>query len=155
MKTFRERVLTKIAVGEEGQCWPWVGAYKSYGYGYLRIGDSKGGKKEGVWKDIPAHRAAYMVFHGDIPADMFVLHSCDNRGCCNPAHLRLGTLQENSRDMVFRRRGNMIPKLNEDQIREIRKKRSEGKEVHELAEEYGVAKSTIYGVVACYRWKTI
>lgn len=150
-KTLREKVLTKIAVGADDECWPWIGGYKSFGYGYLRVQDFS----EKGWYDIPAHRAAYMIFHGEVPLGLYVLHSCDNRGCCNPKHLRVGTIQENSRDMMNRGRGNIVPRLNIEQVREIRRKRLLGVSLNELAKEYGVSISTISGIAHHYCWKNI
>jgi hypothetical protein len=58
------------------------------------------------------------------------MHTCDNRLCCNPAHLRLATQADNVADMHAKgraytgdrprgsRHGNA--KLTEDQVREIR-----------------------------------
>lgn len=42
-----------------------------------------------------AHRVAYILTKGDIPDGLLILHSCGNRRCCNPAHLRQGTQSEN------------------------------------------------------------
>jgi hypothetical protein len=57
-----------------------------------------------------AHRIAWMISHGDIPEKMFVLHKCDNRLCCNPDHLFLGTQQDNMDDMVSKGRSKLISK---------------------------------------------
>ncbi len=48
-----------------------------------------------------AHRVSWVIHNGGIkePKKM-VMHRCDNPGCVNPLHLRLGTCSENTRDMV-------------------------------------------------------
>lgn len=51
-----------------------------------------------------AHRAAYTVHNGPIPAGMVVRHTCDNVGCIEPTHLIVGTYADNSRDAVERDR---------------------------------------------------
>ena len=38
------------------------------------------------------------------PDDMVIMHTCDNRACCNPLHLRLGTQQENILDCLAKGR---------------------------------------------------
>jgi hypothetical protein len=53
-----------------------------------------------------AHRAAYILVHGSIPAGLYILHSCDNKRCVNPNHLRAGTPVDNMRDMHQRGRDN-------------------------------------------------
>jgi hypothetical protein len=50
-----------------------------------------------VWK---AHRVAWTLANGPIPAGMHVLHTCDNPPCCNPGHLWLGTQADNMADMA-------------------------------------------------------
>lgn len=71
------------------ECWEWQGTrMKTRGYGRISI--------RGVL--YAAHRLAYEMAKGPIPADLFVCHSCDNPPCCNPAHLFLGTALDNNRD---------------------------------------------------------
>jgi hypothetical protein len=47
-----------------------------------------------------AHRVAFTIVYGQIPAGMFVLHSCNNKLCVNVEHLRLGTHKENMDDIA-------------------------------------------------------
>jgi hypothetical protein len=76
-------------------CWPWRSACDGKGYGALTIGSP-------TTRRVTANaaRLAYLLTYGDIPVGLNVLHHCDNPPCCNPAHLWLGTILENSRDMV-------------------------------------------------------
>jgi hypothetical protein len=47
---------------------------------------------------------AWIITNGSIPNSMHVLHICDNKACCNPAHLYLGTHQDNMADVKARGR---------------------------------------------------
>ncbi len=68
-------------------CWPWTRG-GSGGYGLF--------KRKG--KNVGAHRLAWELTNGPIPSAMFIRHTCDNPPCCNPAHLLIGTTQDNTQD---------------------------------------------------------
>lgn len=77
-------------------CWPWLGAHDRYGYGAFRAKSRMPPRS--------SHRVAWEISRGAIPRGMHVLHSCDNPACCNPAHLRLGSHQDNMTDKKLRGR---------------------------------------------------
>lgn len=82
----RRRFWAKVD-RRDGECWAWTGATKKYGRGWFGL---KG-------TPVYAPRVSWAIANGCEP-DGLVLHSCDNANCVNPAHLRVGTFQENIRD---------------------------------------------------------
>ena len=89
--SLEERLWRKINKKSEDKCWEWIGATSSSGYGVLQ----KGGRGEGV---VRAHRLSYEIHHGEIPKDKIILHSCDNKLCCNPSHLSAGDHSQNIKE---------------------------------------------------------
>jgi hypothetical protein len=147
---FIER-LKDCTVSEKG-CWEWNGRLDRHGYG--RFG-RKGGK---------AHRVAYRILVGTFPEKLCVLHECDNRRCINPAHLFLGTQQDNTADRhrKGRTRGakqgeaHHCAVLTEEKVIGIIKEYAKGGvSQRRLAARYGVHQVTISEIVTGKIWTHI
>lgn len=87
-----ERFWAKFVRLDSG-CWQWTGAMTPQGYGHLRTGG----------RHVGAHRFAYELLVGPIPAGLHIDHLCMNPSCCNPAHLEPVTQEENNRRMMAAR----------------------------------------------------
>lgn len=89
-----ERFWEKVdrSAGPSG-CWPFLGCRSPLGYGRFNLGN----------RSVPASRVALILTSGD-PGKLYVLHSCDNPPCCNPAHLRAATQRDNIHDAQIRGR---------------------------------------------------
>jgi len=87
---------TKINKQEIEKCWEWIGTTDRNGYGSLQINK----------KYYLAHRLIYYFHYNVWPNGLVVRHKCDNRKCCNPHHLELGTDKDNARDTINRGRNN-------------------------------------------------
>lgn len=85
------RFWTRVDRGTANACWEWCGGIKGRGYGSLWI--------PGARQNVFAHRIAYALLKGAPPDGALVLHTCDNKPCCNPKHLFLGTHEDNMADM--------------------------------------------------------
>ncbi len=100
-----------------------------------------------------AHRLSFLIKNGFIDPDLFVIHSCDNKRCVNPAHLSQGTLQENGRqalerDRVKRGEHHGMAKLLETDVQQIRNLyASGGMTQREIAEEFGVRDPQVCRIV--------
>jgi hypothetical protein len=103
--TEQERIISRIVIDENG-CWLWCGTSKNkngkFNYGRLTVGSRTDGKR----KNVSAHRYSYSVFTADIPDGLNVCHTCDVPRCVNPAHLFLGTRQDNVDDRQKKGRNN-------------------------------------------------
>lgn len=99
-------------------------------------------------KKTTVHRYIYEECFGYVDKGLFILHSCDNRRCINPEHLRVGTHLENMKDMTARGRqckGSDSPhaKLTEVDIVEIRSLIEKKKSDTEIARKFNVSRTTI------------
>ncbi len=123
----------------------WTGTIDRLGYGRF------GGKL--------AHRFAWMFANGPIPAGSSILHSCDNRWCVNPRHLRPGTHLDNMKDMAVRGRGVAhsgeacgASKLKLAQVTEIRQRRTSGETLKSIAAAFGIHWSTVARISQGETW---
>jgi hypothetical protein len=99
--TFRHatavRFWRKVDCSGDG-CWEWQTCVNSNGYGAFGV----------LGAQVYAHRIALQLSGVDVPVHMCTLHSCDNRRCCRPSHLRVGTDAENIADRDSRGRHGSI-----------------------------------------------
>lgn len=113
-------------------CWPWIGHRIAAGYGRVRLN----GKATG------AHRRALELSTGPAPdGKPYACHSCDNPPCCNPAHLRWGTHQENVDDKISRGRARSHPRKIDLEV--AGGMRSEGASYEEIARVFGVNQASV------------
>jgi hypothetical protein len=136
-------------------CWLWRASFRRDGYGQFWIGG----------KNNAAHRVSWFLEHEEWPK-LCVLHACDVKACVNPAHLFLGTKQDNTKDMDEKGRRNTSgapkgeehpnAKLTEDAVRAIRAEYATGETTQlKLAKKYGMGKSMIGYITAGTFWKHI
>lgn len=93
-----ERIWRMVRRGRPDECWPWTGHITKLGYGCTHWYENN----RRVTRH--AHQGVWRLTNGPIPSGLCVLHRCDNRACCNPAHLWLGTVGDNNRDRHAKRR---------------------------------------------------
>jgi hypothetical protein len=130
-------------------CWNWTGYLNERGYGQFDYNQ----------KTCLAHRVSFILFKEAIPEGLFILHSCDNRKCVNPDHLRIGTNQENMNDKVARGRQafmkgetNGRSKLKEIVVREIIELSNSGISQKEIANQFEINNSTVSKIINKKLW---
>ena len=137
----------KVGRKTKSGCRNWKGELDPKGYGHTCF--------KGVFTT--AHRIAYMLTSGEIPEGKVVMHGCDNRACCNPEHLKVGTQAENLADMRAKGRANDKPpkgekhgmcKLTFEQVKSIRVEYATSRiSQAKLAQKYGVGGTQISRII--------
>lgn len=149
-----ERFNEKYIPEPNSGCWIWTASCISqHRYGFFRYKNTT-----------KAHRASWMLHHGDIPKGMLVCHKCDVRECVNPDHLFLGTHLDNNRDRDRKGRHvwKLIPneakdrgeachraKITESDVRAIR---ASSLGLTEMGRLYGLAPRTIWQIRTRKTW---
>ena len=125
-KTPIERLENSLSTLDPSKCWE-TNLSGVDGYGRIRLTNQK---------RVMAHRLAYEAYNAEpIPEGLLVCHRCDNRKCCNPEHLFLGTAADNNRDKAQKGRWNGKHSLSPDDYETIRNSSLDSKQ---LAVQYGV-----------------
>ena len=149
-----ERFWSRIKVLTAKDCWEWQGYLSPKGYGKIFIERGK--------SMMLVHRFSYILHHGSIPDNLFVLHRCDNPRCVNPNHLWLGTKNDNNQDCIAKgRRNNVGSKgeshpnvsLTDAQVIEIRNLFANHRTIQEIATQYGMSHGAISHIVKGRSWK--
>lgn len=130
-------------------CWLWTDHTIAGGYGRFQSNHRR----------VLAHRFAWETAGGPVPDGMDVLHKCDTPACVNPAHLFLGTHQQNMADRDTKGRGARgsrigSAKLTEQDVSAIRAAHT-GRygQVREMARQYGVSSRSIHAVLSNEFWR--
>lgn len=132
----------KVCIGDADNCWHWLGGTQSSGYGR--------------YCDYLTHRVSYFLSYLVDPGSFLVCHTCDNRVCCNPLHLFLGTAADNSMDM--RNKGRQQRNIGANASRAVLSEsdviaiRLSHKPYTALAEEYGVSYGAVIAAASGRNW---
>jgi hypothetical protein len=140
--------------GGPDACWPWIGYFSTTGYGAFKRGG----------KHVLAHRESVVRAGVNLRPGDWVLHRCDNRRCVNPAHLYVGGVKENVKDMWERgkpftpeTRGedNPAAKLTEEQVAEMLELRRRGESVSAIAKRFKVSYGHAGNILRGAKWRHV
>lgn len=149
-----DRFWSKVNKVGPDECWDWTAACCSGGYGVIGICHFR---KVYSYR---SHRLAWESTYGSITKGLCVCHKCDNRKCCNPKHLFLGTNQENVTDRnakgrVAHREKHCRAKLTERDVIDIRNQMKNGMSQTNVAKRYGISQRTCSDIKSSKTWKRL
>lgn len=125
--------LVEIRETRSEDCVQWPYFVAQTGYGVVQTGIASTG----------AHRCALILATGRDPKGMHAAHSCANKSCVNPRHLRWATAAENQADR--RRHGDSrFRRLTEVDVVEIRSMADRPRS--EVAKDYGICFKTVHDI---------
>jgi hypothetical protein len=131
-----EKIFENIEIDSNTGCWNYTGRLNGDGYGVVRVGKLANAR---------VHRILYEFYYDKIPNGLVGCHVCDNRRCCNPNHIFIGTLSDNVHDAVSKgrhARGESVArsKFTREEIIAIR---NDPRHREVVASEYGTSKTYV------------
>lgn len=129
-------------------CWNWILSTNDRGYGQFQLNFGKDDKGKRITRTIRAHTHYWEQRNGSVPDGLELDHTCRNRRCVNPDHLEAVTHVENVRR-------SSSAKLTVAIVAECKRMRTTGHRVVEIAQKYGVDRTTISAIVNGKTWRDI
>lgn len=122
---------------QHSDCWIWTACKDKDGYG--------------KFKSYHAHRFSWYFSRLRNIDGLIIRHTCDNPSCVNPFHLRSGTVQDNSDDMVRRERSlfcdrHKQTKLKNDQVIQIYELLKSGEYCYDISKKFGAEEYIIWEI---------
>lgn len=119
MAAFQNHIERNIELNEDSQCWKWIGTIcPRLKWGIFNCRGTR----------IRAQTAAYEIHCGSLVYGAHVLTSCDERSCCNPDHLFIGSYSDYRVQYMKRTTDNKSWSLDASGITEVKQMLSNGKD---------------------------
>lgn len=134
--------MEKVAKDTVTGCWNFTGLKDKGGYGKFYINGAR-----------TAHRSSWILHGGSIPPGLCVLHKCDNPPCVNPAHLFVGTHEENMDDAIAK--GRRPPRISDEKIRLILFLSEWGASRRVMAEKLGLSHDAVMNIALRQTYKKV
>lgn len=159
MKPLLDRIKDRCRIDEDG-CWVWTQGVSSEGYPLMAVAGLTP-KKSPLY----VRRLVYVVACGGLIAKRRVASTCENRLCCNPAHLfaaceselarlearKLRVARGRQKSLAIKR-GKKPRKVGYDKADEIRRLRAAGVKRTEVARQFGVHPSLVSQITSGRAW---
>lgn len=163
MKLLKQKLensfLKKTQRKDNDKCWPWKACVDQNGYGCM-------------WNCILKKRSrvtrVILFLYKNVPFEskLIACHKCDNPICVNPSHIFVGTMKDNSQDMVKKGRYNpankpkgskhFASKLSEADVLKIRNMYRTGEHTYgSIAQLYNIDKTVIGKIIKKTAWKHV
>jgi HNH endonuclease len=152
LQSLKKRLFDRSSIINE--CIVWKGCVNKRGYGVINFNREKG--------TLLTHRASWLLHYGSLPQNL-VLHTCDVRNCINIKHLKEGTCQDNTNDMMRKNRykmpthhkgsKNATAILNEELVLKIKQLLQAGLGVMQISKFFNQPFTRIYDIKRKKTWK--